>query len=193
MPVNEVLAGLGGKGQVRKSRVLPKEQQESSRLEEAQSRGKRQSTIMEFFSRKRRVVESTPPQSGESDGAAANNVDTPSAESDRRATGSRPGEDTAPFDDGLLAVEQWRMHHAISPGSRIVSWNVGLQGYWSIRHELVAIVEQCCPSLIFEKRLMAQFNLARFHTEQRSSMNVPGSRGSKVIARLLCKTSPPRR
>ena len=42
----------------------------------------------------------------------------------------------------------------------------------------------------FEKRLMAQFNLARFHTEQRSSMNVPGS---KAIARLLCKTSPPRR
>ena len=32
-----------------------------------------------------------------------------------------------------------------------VSWNVGLQGYrdWSIRHELVTIVEQCCPSLIF--------------------------------------------
>ena len=36
----------------------------------------------------------------------------------------------------------------------------------------------------FEKRLMAQFNLARFHTEQRSRMNVPGS---KTIARLLCK------
>ena len=143
------VAGLGGKGQVRKSRVFPKEQQESSRLEEARSKGKRQSTIMEFFSRKRRVVESTSPRSGESDGAAATNVDPPPAESDCRVTGSRPGEDTAPFDDGLLTAGQWRMQHAISPGSRIVSWNVGLQGYWSIRHELVTIVEQCCPSLIF--------------------------------------------
>ena len=37
---------------------------------------------------------------------------------------------------------------------------------------------------------MAQGNLARFPSEQRSSMNVPGS---KAIVRLLCKTSPPRR
>ena len=41
-----------------------------------------------------------------------------------------------------------------------------------------------------ERRLMVQFNTARFHAEQRASMNVPGSR---AIARLLCKTTPQRR
>ena len=91
----------------------------------------------------------TTPPSGEPEGVSVHHDDPQLADVDRGAPRSRPGGDTAPYDDRLLAVGQWRMQHALSPGSRIVSWNVGLQGYWSIRQELVTIVEQCCPSLIF--------------------------------------------
>ena len=52
------------------------------------------------------------------------------------------------------------------------------------------LIAQKQASKTLEKRLMIQLNTARFHADQRASMNTAGSR---AIDRLLCKSTPPRR
>ena len=49
------------------------------------------------------------------------------------------------------------------------------------------LIAQKQASKTLEKRLMVQFNTARFNAEQRASMNVASSRAND---RLLCKSRP---
>ena len=120
--------------------INSKEPQGRSRLEEARSGGKKQCTIMEFLTRTQMTVENTPQRGGETEVAVANDVDPPSEESERGATGPRPDLATGPYDDKRLAAGHWSIQQALSPGSRTVSWNVGLQGIWS-RQEVAMVVD----------------------------------------------------
>ena len=59
-----------------------------------------------------------------------------------------------------------------------------------LRLAIQNLIAQKQVSKTLERRLMIQFNAARFYAEQRASMNVAGSR---AIDRLLCKSTPSRR
>ena len=112
---------------------------------------KRQLSMLDFVHSKKRSLavqveeeDATSPGTGNQPDADA--VTEPlESESQRGDYCGAPGLEP-PVD--ILMRDGWQLRAASLPGGRLISWNIGLQGFWNVQSAIVRLCSDSCPSVI---------------------------------------------
>ena len=54
-----------------------------------------------------------------------------------------------PVHHNILMHDGWHFRPISAPGSRMISWNVGLQGFWNVRKAISRLCSDTHPGIMF--------------------------------------------